>query len=270
MNIGGRKINNIRYADDTVLLTENNEDLQLLAEAVSKHSNDAGLEMNVKKTKTMVITKFPPITTTIKINGEPVEQVKSFKYLGQEVNESSQLEDELKKRINLAKIKFVEMKVIFMSKEITLQNKLRLLDCYIYSILLYGADTWTLPQAKLKKIEAFEMWVYRRLAKISWKDMKTNQEVCELLGRKRELVKTIKTRKIKYFGHIIRHNSFLKDVLEGKVKGSRPRGRQRRRWIDDIGEWTGKSLEQCTTEARDREMWRSISSQPLDQGRHRE
>ncbi|GFR93647.1 retrovirus-related Pol polyprotein LINE-1 [Elysia marginata] len=60
LNIGGRKFNNIRYADDTVLLTENNEVLQLLAEAVNKNSNDAGLEMNVKKTKTMVITKFPP------------------------------------------------------------------------------------------------------------------------------------------------------------------------------------------------------------------
>ncbi|GFS18044.1 retrovirus-related Pol polyprotein LINE-1 [Elysia marginata] len=63
LNIGGRKFNNILYADDTVLLTENAEDLQLLAEAVNKHSNDAVLEMNVKKTKTMVITKFPPKAT---------------------------------------------------------------------------------------------------------------------------------------------------------------------------------------------------------------
>ncbi|GFR71987.1 endonuclease-reverse transcriptase [Elysia marginata] len=153
LNIGGRKFNNIRYADDTVLLTENAEDLQLLAEAVNKHSNDA--------------------------------------------------------------------------------------------------DTWTLPQSKLKKMEAFEMWIYRRLAKISWKD-KTNQEVCEHLGTRRELVNTIKTRKIKYFGYIKRHASFLKDVLEGKVEGSRPRGRQRRRWIDDITEWTGKDIHQCTVEAQDR------------------
>ncbi|GFS20154.1 endonuclease-reverse transcriptase [Elysia marginata] len=69
LNIGGRKFNNIRYAGDTVLLTENAEDLQLLGEAVNKHSNDAGLEMNVKKTKTMVITKFPPKATSIKIKG---------------------------------------------------------------------------------------------------------------------------------------------------------------------------------------------------------
>ncbi|GFS22745.1 endonuclease-reverse transcriptase [Elysia marginata] len=126
LNIGGRKFNNIRYADDTVLLTENAEDLQLLAEAVNKHSNDA--------------------------------------------------------------------------------------------------DTWTVPQSKLKKIEAFEMWIYRRLAKISWKDKKTNQELWEHLGTRRELVNTIKTRKIKYFGHTKRHASFLKDVLEGKIEGSRPRG----------------------------------------------
>ncbi|GFR61401.1 endonuclease-reverse transcriptase [Elysia marginata] len=266
LNIGGRKLKTIRYADDTVLLTEHAEDLQLLAEAVNKHSNDAGLEMNVKKTKTMVITKFPPKVTSIKIKGESIEQVSSFKYLGQEVNDSNNQDDELKKRINLAKLKFVEMKSIFKSKEIKLKNKLRFANCYIYSILLYGADTWTLPQSKLKKIEAFEMWIYRRLAKISWKDKKTHQEVCEHLGSRRELVNTIKTRKIKYFGHA----SFLKDVLEGKIEGSRPRERQRRRWIDDITEWTGKNIHQCTVEAHDRAKWKSVSSQPLEQGRHRE
>ncbi|GFR70823.1 endonuclease-reverse transcriptase [Elysia marginata] len=68
------------------------------------------------------------------------------------------------------------------------------------------------------------MWIYTRLAKISWKDKKANQEVCEHLGTRRELVNTIKTRKIKYFGHIKRHASYLKDVLEGKIEGSRPRG----------------------------------------------
>ncbi|GFR91923.1 endonuclease-reverse transcriptase, partial [Elysia marginata] len=176
LNIGSRKFNNIRYADDTVLLTENAEDLQLLAEAVNKHSNDAGLEMNVKKTKRVVITKFPPKAKSIKIKGESIEQVSSFKYLGQEVNDLNNQDDELKKSINLAKLKFVEMKSIFKSKEIKLQKKLRLANCYIYSILLYGADTWTLPQSKLKNIEAFEMWIYRRLAKISWKNKKTNQE----------------------------------------------------------------------------------------------
>ncbi|GFR94770.1 UDP-glucuronosyltransferase 2A1-like [Elysia marginata] len=114
------------------------------------------------------------------------------------------------------------------------------------------------------------MWIYRRLAKISWKDKKTNQEVCDHLGTKREIAKTIKTRKIKYFGHIKRHTSFLKDVLEGKIEGSRPRGRQRRQWVDDIAEWTGKAIRQCTVEAQDREKWRSVSSQPQEQGRHRE
>ncbi|GFR59213.1 UDP-glucuronosyltransferase 2A1-like [Elysia marginata] len=112
------------------------------------------------------------------------------------------------------------------------------------------------------------MWIYRRLAKISWKDKKTNQEVCDHLGTKREIAKAIKTRKIKYFGHIKRLTSFLKDVLEGKIEGSRPRGRQRRQWVDEIAEWTGKGIRKCTVEAEDREKWRSVSSQPLEQERH--
>ncbi|GFR95156.1 endonuclease-reverse transcriptase [Elysia marginata] len=86
----------------------------------------------------------------------------------------------------------------------------------------------------------------------------------------REIAKTIKTRKIKYFGHIKRHTSFLKDVLEGKIEGSRIRGRQRRQWVDDIAEWTGKGIRQCTVEAQDREKLRSVSCQPLEQGRLRE
>ncbi|GFR92211.1 endonuclease-reverse transcriptase [Elysia marginata] len=114
------------------------------------------------------------------------------------------------------------------------------------------------------------MWIYRRLAKISWKDKKTNQEVCEHLGTRRELVNTIKTRKIKYFGNIKRHASVMTYVLEGKIEGRRPRGGGRRRWIDDITEWTGKDIHQCTVEAQDRAKWKSISSQPLKQGRHRE
>ncbi|GFR81227.1 retrovirus-related Pol polyprotein LINE-1 [Elysia marginata] len=116
LNIGGRKFNNIRYADDTVLLSENAEDLQLLAEAVNKDSYDARLEMNVKKTKTMVITKFPPKATSSKIKDESIEQVSSFKYLGQEVDDSNNQDDELKKRINLAKLKFVEMKSIYVQR----------------------------------------------------------------------------------------------------------------------------------------------------------
>ncbi|GFR66877.1 hypothetical protein ElyMa_003693300 [Elysia marginata] len=114
------------------------------------------------------------------------------------------------------------------------------------------------------------MWIYRRLAKIRWKDKKTNQEVCEHLGTRRELVNTIKTRKIKYFGHITRHASFLKDVLEGKIEGSRPRGDREDGGSTTLQNGQGKIIHQCTVEAQDRAKWKSVSSQPLEQGRHRE
>jgi len=77
---------------------------------------------------------------------------------------------------------------------------------------------------------------------------------------KREILKTIKSRQIKYFGHIKRHNTLLKTILEYKVGGLRARGRQRFRWVDNIKRWTGYSLSECTIRARDRQCWRSIAA----------
>ena len=160
----------------------------------------------------------------------------------------------------MARSVFNNINKIVTTKKITNALKLRIIRCYVYSTLLYGAETWTLNKQLEDRIETFEMWMYRRIGRISWKDRKTNEEVLNILGVKRELLKEIKFRQSRYFGHIKRHNTLLKTILEGKVEGKRARGRQRYKWEDNIKRYTEANLSKCTIWARDRASWRSITA----------
>ena len=234
INMGGRNINNLRYADDTVLLTNNQFDLQNLVNTVKRGSEIKGLDMNVKKTKIMLMSKKPDNRTNIEIDGKDLEQVEQFKYLGQQITEDGRSVNEIRTRIGTAKTCFTSMSSILTTKHISFELRLRLTKCYVYSVLLYGSETWTLNRNLEKKIEAFEMWIFRRMGKISWTEKKTNKEVCAMLNIQPTLLKTIQSRKLKYFGHIKRHHTICKEILEGKIEGKRARGRQRRTWLDDI------------------------------------
>ncbi|CAG9831261.1 unnamed protein product [Diabrotica balteata] len=110
------------------------------------------------------------------------------------------------------------MKKIFNIHDIKLEIKVRLLKCYVFSDLFYGVESWTLTEASLKRLEAFEMWCYRRMLKIFWIDRVTNEEVLHRMGTERELVITIKRRKLKYLGHIMRNkqlDNLLWTILQG-------------------------------------------------------
>ena len=111
------------------------------------------------------------------------------------------------------------------------------------------------------KIEAFEMWSYPRIIRISWKDMKNNAEVLKMIGLKNtELVLRIKKKKMAYYGHVRRHHSLQKLVLEGKMDGKRGRGRRRKSWTGNVSEMTKMSMAQCSGKELDRSAWRTMVS----------
>ena len=110
-------------------------------------------------------------------------------------------------------------------------------------------------KSRHKKLESFEITCYRKILRISWTQHRTNESVFEELGTSRELLETIKKRKLQYFGHVIRAQNLCTHFLEGRINGKRGRGRSRRRWLDYIKQWTGKSVAECTTTARDRNQW---------------
>src|ERR1051325_2092794 len=112
----------------------------------------------------------------------------------------------------------------------------RMIKSLVWRVALYSSETWTMTKEVRDKLEAFEMWLWRRMEKISWKDLKTNDEVLHLVEEKRNIVITIEKRKKNWIGHIVRGNSLLKLVLEGRMEGKRPRGRQRIGMIDELKE----------------------------------
>src|SRR6218665_1281604 len=106
----------------------------------------------------------------------------------------------------------------------------------IWSVVLYGAETWTMRKEDIKRLEAFEMWTWRRMEKVSWTEHKTNEEILEeileTIREERSLIRTIKTRQKKWIGHNLRGESLLKTVIEGKMLGKRSRGRPRQTMLD--------------------------------------
>ena len=105
------------------------------------------------------------------------------------------------------------------------------------------------------------MWMYRRITKTSWKDKKRNTDLLKQLGLKEtEIVKTVKKRQLAYYGHIRRHVTLQRKILEGKIEGKRGRGRRRKSWIENIEETTGRKINICSVLAEEREKWRSMAS----------
>uniref|UniRef100_A0A8D8WL62 Uncharacterized protein n=1 Tax=Cacopsylla melanoneura TaxID=428564 RepID=A0A8D8WL62_9HEMI len=126
---------------------------------------------------------------------------------------------------------------VFRSHNLTLETKIRLLKCYVYSVLLYGVETWTLKGYTISKIQAFELWLYRRILKIPWTDKITNKEVLQRMNTTPELVNIVKCRKLQYLGHIMRNQGrykLLQCILQGKIEGKRAPGQRRISWLANI------------------------------------
>ena len=126
----------------------------------------------------------------------------------------------------------------------------------VTSIVLYGCETWTLVADTERRIQAFENKCYRRLLRISYKDRVPNDTVHDLVrgyvGPQEPLLATVRRRKLIWFGHVVRHDTLVKTIMQGTVEGGRRRGRQRKVWMDNIKEWTGMGLTDLLTTANDR------------------
>ena len=133
-----------------------------------------------------------------------------------------------------------------------------LIKCYIWSIALYGAETWTVRAVDKKHLESFEIWYWRRMEKISWTDYVRNEEVLLQGNEQRNILHAIRKRKANWIGHILSRNCLLKQVIEGKIKGeievTRKQGRRRKKLLDDLKDRRGYS--HLKEEALGHNMWR--------------
>ena len=99
--------------------------------------------------------------------------------------------------------------------------KKRMVKTLVWSVVLYGSETWTMRQEDIKRLEAFEMWIWRRMERISWVERRTNEEILQLVGKRRSLMGTIRGRQKKWIGHILRSDTLLRDIIEGRMEGKR-------------------------------------------------
>ena len=211
------------------------------------------------------MTKTSETNLNIKIEGTDVELVNSFTYLGQTISDDGRSEKEIKRRIEIARTVFNCMTNVLTSKNISLHTRKRIVKCYIWTTLLYGCETWTLVPACVKKLQAFEMWVYRKLLKISWTQKLTNAEIRNRIQEKEYIMPTIRQRKLAYLGHIVRRDNLHRQLMEGKINGKRGRGRPRQKWIDDKKKWINiEGYDEIVRRAQDQERWRIMAEGDQD------
>ena len=240
VSIGGRTITDLRFADDTNALAEEEQKLEALVESLDKTCTRYNMEINAEKTKLMA-NSTNGIQIDIKVKGQKLGIVTSFKYLGAVVSDGGSKPEVLSK-IAQSTDALTKRKPIRRGNNISLGSKVKLIRSLVISIFLYACESWTLTSELEKRTQAFEMRCYRRLSIISYKDHVTNEDVRRkiqaAIGEYDELLTLVKKWKLKWFGHVSRSSGLAKTTLQGTVKGKRKRGRQEKRWENNIKEWT--------------------------------
>ena len=259
VNIRGRLITNFRFADDIVVNAEEEEEAGVLIDRLDRTTTRYKMEISPDKTK--VMTNNPNGFHLIKIKGQRLEEVENFKYLGASTsNEGSK--PEILSRIAQTTAALSRLKIIWRDKNISLASKVKLMRTLILCTFLYACESWTLTAEIERRIQALEMRCYRRLLNISYKDNVTKEEVRNriqnAIGVHDDLRTMVKSGKLRWCGHISRSSGIAKTILQGTVKGPRRRGRQKKRWEDNIKEWTGLGFEDSLRAAEDREGWKGI------------
>ena len=255
--VGGRKISNLRYADDIVLLARSEEELQELVKRVENAGKKYGLMINTEKTKVMT---SEGVKCEIVIGKDKIEQVARFTYLGSVITEDSECINETRTRLAKGAYLSASLKKVWKSHDININTKIRLWKALVWPVATYGFETLTLKKEDERRITAFEMKGLRQILRVKWIERKTNDWVMEKAGTEAQLLETIKKRKLTYFGHIMRKkgNCLEKEMIQGTTSGKRRKGRPRMMWMDNIKTWTGMTTEAIIRTANEREQWKRV------------
>ena len=172
IKIAGRNINNLRYADDTTLVAES-EELKSLFMKVKEESEKVGLKLNIQKTKIMASSP----TTSWEIDGETVETVSDLIWGGSKITADGDCSHEIKRCLLLERKVMTNLDIIFKSRDITLPTKVHLVKAMVFPVVMYGCESWTINKAEHRRIDASELWCWRRLLRVPWSARRSNQSI---------------------------------------------------------------------------------------------
>ena len=162
IKIAGRNINNLRYADDTTLMAESEEERKSLLMKVKQESEKVGLKLNIQKTKIMA---SGPITSW-QIGGETVETARDFIFWDSKITADGDCSHEIKRCLLLGRKVMTNIDSILKSRDITLSTKIRLVKAMVFPVVMYGCESWTIKKTEHQRIDAFELWCWRRLLRV--------------------------------------------------------------------------------------------------------
>ena len=220
IRIAGRNISNLRYADDTTLMAESKEELQSFLVKVKEESEKVGLILNIQKTKVMA---SGPITSW-QIDGETVEIVTDFILGGSKITADGDCSHEIKRCLLLGRKVMTNLDSILKSRGITLPTKVHLVKPMVFPEM-YGCESWTIKKAECRRIDAFELWCWRRLLRVPWTARRSNQSILKEISLGISLEGMMLKLKLQYFGHVMqRVHSLEKSLMLGGTGGRRRRG----------------------------------------------
>ena len=173
IKIARRNVSHLRYADDTTLMAESEEELKSLLMKVKEESEKTGLKLNIQKTKIVIFC----LITSWHIDGKTMKTVTDFIFLGSKITADGDCSHEIKRCLLLGRKAMTNLGNILKTRDITLLTKVHLVKAMVFPVVMYGCEIWTIKKAECRKIDAFELWCWRRLLRVPWTARRSNHSI---------------------------------------------------------------------------------------------